>query len=124
MSIIIQRRSDRVAAAQIVKQAQIKPATTDTDDDFKIAAKLFTDAAKALRAKMKELGSNDYDDFHAGFEECAALRADPIFVNSQDAQYLYGNLAGADSWLRHEASKLGQAYVSPAHFYKAWELFP
>jgi len=122
MSMVITRRASRAAAARIVKEAQVKPARTTDTADFELAARLFTDAAKAIRAKMKELGSDAYEHFHAGFDECAILRADPIFANSQEAQYLYGNLEGADRFLLHEADKLGQEYISPNHFYKAWEL--
>jgi len=122
MGMAITRRMDRIAEARIIKQAQIKQARTTDTRDFEFAAKIFTDAAKALRNKMKELGSNDYDHFHAGFDECIILRQDPLFINSQEAQYLYGNIEGANSFMRHEADKLGQAYISPAHFYKAWEL--
>lgn len=122
MAMVVKRRADRLAEAAIIKKAQVKKARRSDTSDFEIAAKIFTDAAKAIRVKMKELGSDAYEHFHAGFEECAALRLDPIFVGSQEAQYLYGNLEGADRWLLHEADKLGQSYVSPAHFYKAWEL--
>lgn len=120
--MIVKRRSDRVAAANIVKAAQIKKARTDSDEDFRIAAKLFTDTAKMIRARMKELGSDKYEHFHAGFEECAYLRMDPLFKKDSEVQYLFGNLQGADSWLRHASDKLGEPYVSPAHFFKAWEL--
>ena len=120
--MIVKRVEDRISERRIIKEAQIKPARSTDTTDFEYAAKIFTDAAKALRAKMKELGSNNYEHFHAGFDECIILRQDPLFVNSQEAQYLYGNIEGANSFMRHEADKLGQAYVSPAHFYRAWEL--
>lgn len=122
MNMIVKRRSDRIAEARLIKEAQIKKARTDSDEDFRTAAKLFTDTAIAIRKKMKELGTDKFNNFHAGFEECAELRADPLFMKSSEAQYLFGNLQGADSWLRHAADKLGEAYISPAHFFKAWEL--
>ena len=122
MAMIVKRRSERLFERNVSQQARVKVARTTDTKDFELAAKVFTDTAKAIRVKMKELGSDAYDNFHAGFEECAALRMDPLFVGSQEAQYLYGNLEGADRWLLHEADKLGQNYISPAHFYEAWRL--
>lgn len=123
MSIVIKRRATRVAEAKLIKTAQVKKARTTSEDDFNIAAKKFVEAAKGIRAVMKKLGSNKYEKFFGGFEECDALLQDPLYVKSQEAQYRYQLLLGADQWLKHEADKLGADFVSPKHFYKAWERF-
>lgn len=121
--MIVKRRSDRVAAAKIVKEAQIKKARTLSVADFKMVAKKFCSAVHLLRNAMKSVGSKDfsnYDQFFGGFEQCDIMLQDPLYWKSTDAQRYYTLLMGANDWLKHEADKLGEMYVSPNHFYYAW----
>ena len=121
MSMIIKRRGDRVLENEILRKARTKMARTNDTSDFDRVAKQFVEAVYNIRNIMKEEGSTrNYDNFFGGFEQCAELLKDPAFKISQKAQYAYTALLGVDAWLKHEADKLGEKYVSPNHFYIAW----
>lgn len=123
MAMVLTRRMDRVAERRIIAEAQKKKARSDDPTDFNMVAHKFVTAVLNIRQVMKKIGSEiNYDYFFGGFEQCDALLQDPAFIASSEAQYAYQLLLGADTWLKHEADKLGEEYVSPNHFYKAWEL--
>lgn len=121
MSMLIARRMDRVAERRIIAEAQKKKARSNDPSDFNMVAHKFVTAVLNIRNVMKKVGSElNYDNFFGGFEQCDALLQDPAFIASPEAQYAYQLLLGADTWLKHEADKLGEEYVSPNHFYIAW----
>ncbi len=123
MSMIIKRRGDRVLENEILRKARTKVARTKDASDFEKVARQFIKAVYDIRSIMKDSGSTkNYDLFFGGFEQCAELLNDPAFKISQKAQYAYTVLLGVDAWLKHEADKLGEDYVSPEHFYKCWDL--
>lgn len=123
MGMIIKRGSERRLEASIIKRARIKAARTADTSDYVLVCHKFVEAVMAVRKAMKEAGSErDYDYFFGGFEQCDELLQDPVYRTSSEAQYAYQLLLGADQWLKHEAEKLGEAYVSPEHFYKCWEI--
>lgn len=122
MSMIVKRRSERLFERNVLHQARIKVAKKTDTSDFDRVAKKFVEAVYAIREAMKNAGSlTNYDMFFGGFEQCDALLQDPAYKQSSDAQYAYQLLLGADAWLKHEADKLGEDYVSPEHFFKAWD---
>ena len=123
MAMVLTRRMDRVAERRIIAEAQKKKARSDDTTDFNMVAHKFVTAVLKVREAMKKTRSSiNYDYFFGGFEQCDALLQDPAYIASREAQYAYQLLLGADQWLKHEADKLGEEYVSPNHFYKAWEL--
>lgn len=124
--MVVKRRSDRIREAQILKQARIKQTRTNSNKDYIMVAKKFVEAVMMVRKAMKEAGAkdfNNYDLFFGGFEQCDAMLQSKEYFESDAAKYAYSVLQGADSWLKHEADKLGEAYVSPEHYYKAWDLY-
>ena len=123
MALIVKRRSDRIAAARLLKQAQVKKTRTDSNQDYLMVCEKFVTAVHKVRDAMKKTGStdfNNYDQFFGGFEQCDIMLQDEKYKNSPEARYAYELLIGADSWLKHEAEKLGEDYISPQHFYLAW----
>ena len=121
MPMIVKRRSERLFERNVLNQARIKVARTTDTSDFDRVAKKFVESVYAIRKAMKDAGSEqNYDLFFGGFEQCDALLQDPVYKTSTEAQYAYQLLLGADAWLKHEADKLGEEYVSPSHFYKCW----
>lgn len=123
MAMIIKRRSDRIAEANLIKKAQVKKARRSDTHDFEMVAGKFVEAVMKIREAMKATDTTqNYDYFFGGFEQCDALLRDPAYHESKEAQFAYQLLLGADSWLRHEADKLGEEYVSPESFYKCWDL--
>lgn len=124
MSMDVVRRSSRAAAAKILKQARIKQSRTDSNADYLMVCEKFITAVMKVRAAMKAAGAtdfNNYDLFFGGFEQCDIMLQSEAYMKSSEAQFAYSLLTGADSWLKHEADKLGEAYVSPEHFYKCWD---
>ena len=124
MALIVKRRSDRIAAARLLKQAQVKRATTDSNQDYLLVCDKFIKTVYRVREAMKKAGATDfsnYDLFFGGFEQCDTMLQDPKYKKSEEARYAYELLMGANIWLKHEAEKLGQDYVSPEHFYKCWD---
>ena len=123
MPMMVRRRIDRLTEQRIIREAQIKKATTTDTSQFERVASKFVAAVMKVREAMATTDTtNDYSMFFGGFEQCDALVQDPAYQASQEAQMAYQLLLGADSWLRHEASKLGEEYVPPEHFFKTWEL--
>ena len=120
--MIIRRKSDRDAEKRILEEARKKVATKDTNADFLVAAGKFIEAVKKIRQAMGAAGAPGYDNFFGGYEECDVLLNDPIYQTCTRAQFAYQLLLGANSWLRHEADKLGETYKSPNHFFLAWYL--
>lgn len=122
MAMHVMRRSDRIAEAAIIKRAQIKKARRSDTADFETVAHKFIEAVMKIREAMANTDTqNDYSTFFGGYEQCDALLQDPAYRKSQDAQFAYQLLLGADSWLKHEADKLGENYVAPEHYYKCWD---
>ena len=123
MAMVVKRRADPLAEAAIIKKAQVKKARRSDTKDFELVANKFVEAVMKIREAMKATNTTqNYDHFFGGFEQCDALLRDPAYHSSREAQFAYQLLLGADSWLRHEADKLGEAYVSPESFYKCWDL--
>ena len=119
--MIITRRANRIAEANLIKKAQIKKARRADTTDFDRVADKFVEAVMKIRAAMMASGSKEnYNLFFGGFEQCDALLRDPAYHESKEAQFAYQLLLGADSWLRHEADKLGEEYVPPNHFFICW----
>ena len=118
MALHVMRRSDRIAEAAIVKRAQIKKARRSDTTDFEMVSHKFIEAVMKIREAMAATNTErDYSTFFGGYEQCDAMLQDPAYRASQDAQFAYQLLLGADSWLKHEADKLGENYVAPEHFY-------
>lgn len=122
MSMIVKKRSERLFERNVLRQARVKVAKKTDTSDFDRVAKKFVEAVYAIRIAMRNAGSLvNYDTFFGGFEQCDELLQDPAYKQSSEAQYAYQLLLGADAWLKHEADKLGEDYVSPEHFFKAWD---
>ena len=121
MAMIIKRRSDRIAEANLIKKAQVKKARRSDTHDFEMVGDKFVEAVMKIRAAMKTTNTTqNYDYFFGGYEQCDALLRDPAYHQCQEAQFAYQLLLGADSWLRHEADKLGEEYIPPSHFFLTW----
>lgn len=124
MAMHVMRRSDRIAEAKLIEKAQIKKARRSDTSDFELVARKFVEAVMKVREAMAATDTKeDYSKFFGGYEQCDLLLQDPAYRNSADAQFAYQLLLGADQWLKHEADKLGEKYIPPEHFYKAWDYF-
>lgn len=122
MALHVMRRSDRIAEAALIKKAQIKRARRSDTTDFETVAHKFIEAVMKIREAMATTNTEkDYSTFFGGYEQCDALLQDPAYRTCQDAQFAYQLLLGANSWLIHEAGKLGESYVAPEHYYKCWD---
>ena len=122
MAMIIKRRSDRIAEANLIKKAQVKKARRSDTSDFESVCDKFIEAVMKIRAAMKTTNTTqNYDHFFGGYEQCDALLRDPAYHDCKEAQFAYQLLLGANSWLLHEADKLGADYIPPEHFYKCWD---
>lgn len=121
--MVISRVADRISERRVISEAQIKPARSTDTKDFEYVAGKFREAVMKIRAAMEKAGSKiDYSNFFGGYEQCEVLLQDPAFRSSQDAIFEYNVFLGVDQWLRHESDKLGQNYIPPNHFFKAWLL--
>ena len=121
--LIVKRRAEREAEQRIIANAQVKKARSNNTADFELVAGKFREAVMKIRAAMKTTDTQyNYDTFFGGYEQCDMLLRDPAYHSCSEAQFAYQLLLGADSWLKHEADKLGENYVPPEHFYKAWLL--
>lgn len=121
--MVVKRRSTREAEARIIKLAQIKKTRSTDTTDFVYVAGKFREAVMNIRNIMQNTPTTvDYSNFFGGYEQCEILLQDPAYRASQDAQFAYSVFLGVDQWMRHEADKLGEDYIPPKHFFKAWLL--
>ena len=122
MAMVVKRRADRLAEAAIIKKAQVKKARRSDTKDFESVCDKFIEAVMKIREAMKSTSTTkSYDLFFGGYEQCDELLRDPAYHDCKEAQFAYQLLLGANSWLLHEADKLGADYVPPEHFYKCWD---
>lgn len=121
MAMVIKRRSDRIAEANLIKKAQVKKARKSNTADFEIAGDKFVEAVMKIREAMKTSATTkNYDMFFGGYEQCDELLRDPAYHECKEAQFAYQLLLGANAWLCHEADKLGEDYIPPKHYFATW----